>query len=136
MVFKKIFVVMAILLVVISMAGCGDEGNSNTNGTLKLGTSVSVNKPAVGLTATTTVTPVKVGALVNISVSQYGYNSSTGLFEVIDSYSESKSTDITGTAVFDHNFQQSPNMSTTLEVTASIGGLHQTVRIPVDKFVP
>ena len=123
------------LLFVVAVTGCGTEGDSETNGTLTLTADAPVlSSPYAILTASASVTPVKVGTKVNFTANQFGFNPESGKDEIVESISESVYTDVNGLAqMTTHNFTQR-TFDTILQVTAVVGGLSQTKTISVAKL--
>jgi hypothetical protein len=134
---KRLLNLAAVMTFLLSVAGCG-SGNSNTNGTLTLTATAPTNGAgAADLTASATVTPVSTGAKVNFVANQYGYDSTTGAYLLIETYTNSPSTDKNGLATMTaHAFQQSTTMATAIQVSATCGGLSKSVTISVPKYVP
>lgn len=129
MLMKRILKVTAVLLFICSVSGCGNEGNSNTNGTLSLTAVAPVNAGTANLTAIAAVTSGRaeatlIGIPVNFSAVQYPL-ATPPLTESGVVY-----TDQAGAAEWVKNFPQQ-TYATTLEVTANSGGIYKTVRIPV-----
>lgn len=135
MVFKRLFTVVATVVFTMSIFGCGE--NSNTNGTLTLTASAPVSGVGTAdLIASATVNPARTGTEVNLTVTQFGYSSTSG-YVTVEVYTDRKATNSTGFVNFNaHSFIQSQVMATSLQVTATCQGLSQTINIPVDKYVP
>lgn len=129
----KIFKIFGALLFIIAVAGCGSEGNSNTNGTISLTADATPNGGGVvNLTATATLTPGQTGSKIHFTATMYD---STGIIE--GPVSADIATNPAGvTSPFAFNFSQSTTSVTTLEVTATAGGLFDIKRISIPKFVP
>ena len=142
--FKKGLLECAVaLLLMFSIAGCGSDGNSNTNGQLTLTADAPVSGGYANLNATATVipgsgittgvTPGLPGADIDFIYSQYGPNGEI----VVKQTSESRPTNSLGVATFSKPFQQSQDMLTTIQITAKYYGLaSETKYITVTKYVP
>lgn len=139
---KRLLVVVSSLCLLLSLAGCGDD--SMTNGTMSLNASATTNGAGVAdLTASAIVTASSsngslVGEKVTFVATHYGYNSTTGLYEVIETYSPPSTPIATGgvATMPSHAFAQSQVMATAIQVTATCRGLSQSMTLPVAKYVP
>jgi len=117
------------LLFMFSIAGCGSEGDSETNGTLTLSAVAPVNAGTVTMTATAILTPGKVGS--DISFTTYYFNAG-GAYPTGAGCSGTQKTDPTGTATISCNFIQISDPAT-LQISATSGGL---AAIPVSIPIP
>lgn len=135
MLMNKILKIVVASLFLLSATGCGDQ-NSNTNGSLSLSVSAPANAGVINVAATALLTPAAVGSEVFFSAKQYGTNPSTGLIETTESYAIKLPTDKSGNVTWAVNFINVTYMDTTLEVTASSGGLQKTVQVSIAKYVP
>lgn len=132
---NKILKIVVASLLLLSAAGCGDQ-NSNTNGSLTLTVTAPKNAGVINVAAIAQLTPASVGSEVNFSAKQYGYNSATSQVETPESYAVKLSTNSSGGVGWAVNFTNVTYMDTTLEVTASSGGLQKTVQVNIAKYVP
>jgi len=135
------------VIFMLSVAGCGNEGNSNTNGTITLTADAPVTGAGTAvLNAAATVTPAPLtggvppglaGAEVIFTATQYGLDSGSGLFVTVETYTNKAFTNSVGVAtMLAHAFQQQ-TFATTIQVTASSNALtSQTINIAVPLFVP
>lgn len=133
---QRIFRFVTLLTLFCILGGCGE--NSNTNGTLALSASAPPSGAGTAdLTASAIVSPARTGTEVSLSVTQFGFNKTTGQFETVEVFTDKKSTDPSGLATFSsHSFVQSQIMATSLQVTATCQGLSQTTNIPIPIYVP
>lgn len=134
MVIRRFFNTLVTASFILSIAGCGSE-NSNTNGKLTLTVDAPVSAGVTNLTATALLTPVQVGSKISFTAKQYGTNNS-GTVETPVSVTAEVPTDKQGSAVWFYNFVPITTMETTLEVTASSGGLLDVKRVTIAKYVP
>ena len=133
---KKILRLTAALLLAFSFAGCGSEGNSNTNGDLVLNILIQLSPgvPVANLTATATVTsgrtPNAEGIPVTFSAKQYGVDLTGALVTEERVQPKEIKTAAGGIAIWDANFPQK-SYPTTLEVSASAGGITRVSQVTV-----
>lgn len=128
---RKLWKVVAVLFFTLSVAACGGEGDSETNGTLTLTAAADVSANTVTMTATAVLTPVMTGS--DISFTTQLFNSGGAIpFPLDAKCSGTRSTDVTGTATISCNFPQ-PTVDAKLQVSATSGGL---AAIPVSILIP
>ena len=124
------------LLLMVSLAGCGNDLNSNTNGTLSLTATAPVSGGTAFFSATAKVAPGRSGTLSSIPVSftavQIGTDPSTSSIFTLTVPSGELRTDNTGSVTWSHNFLQK-TFDTTIQVTVNVDGLVQTKTVPVAK---
>ena len=134
--------VATLLCFFLFLAACGE--NSQTNGTLTLNPTVKVTGAGtIAVTGSATVTTNAtgtslLGGKVDITVQQYGYDTTTNQRVLVETYNESPSIGAGGLATMTgHNFTQSQTMVTVIMISATCGGLTQSFTSPdIAKFVP
>lgn len=135
---KRLLRLAVVMLFVVAVAGCGTEGDSETNGTLTLNILNSTYSSGyVHLKANANVTPAITGTDVGFEAILY-YTDSTGVSRIVAECKDTRTTDITGvTTELACDLKQDLVFETTLRVTASIGGLHDTMWVEaIPAFTP
>lgn len=119
---KRFLQIATTLLLMLSLAGCGDS--SNTNGTLTLVPSADTGTPgsgSVNVSVAARITPAMANYQVNITAELYSNSGSVGLCSKV------LSTNSTGTTQpLNCQLAQSTTEITTLRITAISDGLSAT----------
>jgi len=120
------------LLLVFSIAGCGDEGNSNTNASLLLVvTENTLGGGLINYAAVATFSKPVPGVPISFSGKHYKLDGT-----VISVNTAEIPTDVTGNASKAFQVLQDQNEITYFEVVASTGGLLRTTTLTVPILVP
>lgn len=126
---KRLLKVVAASVLVLTVAGCGEDG---TNGSLALLVFTEAKTGAVGVTATASVTPAKNSTEVKFTMVQYGLNS--GNRETFTLPPSTQYTNPSGVATYSYNVEQK-TFDTTVDVTATCQGLTKTASALVPALV-
>ncbi len=129
MLIKRLMKVSVALLFFGLFAGCGSDGNSNTNGTLTLNATVKdLGNGLSNITAAAAFSKAVPGMKIRFTGKHYRVDGT-----VIESIPPVEAnTDSTGSAAAQFNAGQTSEI-TFFEVTASTGGLFKAVTLTIDK---
>lgn len=129
---KGIIKVLASLLLVVAVSGCGD-GNSETNGTLTITTvDAPVNAGTITMSASALLTPIQTGSEITFVTTMFNAG---GALPVPVNCSGTRNTDVTGIATISCNIPQ-PSAAATLQVSAIAGGLNAVFVTPIAAPTP
>lgn len=129
---KGIIKIIATLMLVVAVSGCGD-GNSETNGTLTFtGVTATPNAGVIAMSASAALTPIQTGSEVTFITTMFNAG---GALPVPAECSGTRNTNVTGIATISCNITQ-PGAAATLQVSATAGGLSAVFTTPIAAAAP